>query len=163
MLLRADSAFHGLVGKGIDQLTGKTEVEFAQIARNYQKNNRGWVIIGDENYGEGSSPRTRSHVSTLLRLQRCDRKRSFARIHETNLKKQGVLALQFANPADYDKVQELDLIDLDLTSLALGKPVKMTLKHKDGSKEEVSLKHTYSADQLQWFKAGSALNQIRKG
>ena len=88
--------------------------------------------------------------------------RSFARIHETNLKKQGVLALQFSNPVDYDKIQERDLIDLDVTSLVPGKPVKMTLKHADGTKEEVALRHTYSADQLNWFKAGSALNHIRK-
>lgn len=161
MLLRADSAFGGRIGKGIDQLTGKTDVEFAQIARNYQKHNRGWVIIGDENYGEGSS---REHAAMSPRYLGCTAVivRSFARIHETNLKKQGVLALQFSDPADYDKVQELDLIDLDVINLAPGKPVKMTLKHADGTRDEISLKHTYSADQCQWFKAGSALNHIRK-
>ncbi len=160
MLLRADSAFNGQVGKGIDQLTGQSGVEFAKIARNYQANNRGWVIIGDENYGEGSS---REHAAMSPRYLGCSAVivRSFARIHETNLKKQGVLALTFANPTDYEKVQERDLIDLDLSALAPGKPVKMTLKHADGTKEEVSLKHTYSADQLLWFKAGSALNHIR--
>jgi aconitate hydratase len=160
MLLRADSAFNGLVGKGIDQLSGQTEVEFAKIARNYQKNNRGWVIIGDENYGEGSS---REHAAMSPRYLGCSAVivRSFARIHETNLKKQGVLALTFANPADYEKIQERDLVDLDLSGLAPGKPVPATLKHADGSKEVISLKHTYSADQLQWFKAGSALNHIR--
>ncbi len=160
MLLRADSAFADRVGKGIDQLSGQADVEFAKIARNYQANNRGWVIIGDENYGEGSS---REHAAMSPRYLGCSAVivRSFARIHETNLKKQGVLALTFANAADYEKVQERDLIDLDLSALAPGKPLKMTLKHTDGSKEEVSLKHTYSADQLQWFKAGSALNFIR--
>lgn len=161
MLLRADSAFNGQVGKGIDQISGQTGVEFAQIARNYQKHNRGWVIIGDENYGEGSS---REHAAMSPRYLGCSAVivRSFARIHETNLKKQGVLALQFINTADYEKVQERDLIDLDLSQLAPGKPIRMILKHADGSKEEVMLKHTYSADQLQWFKAGSALNHIRK-
>jgi len=160
MLLRADSAFGGRVGKGIDQLSGQSDVEFAQIARNYQKNKRGWVIVGDENYGEGSS---REHAAMSPRYLGCSAVivRSFARIHETNLKKQGVLALQFSNPADYDKIQERDLIDLDVTSMAPGKPVKMTLKHSDGSKEDISLMHTYSADQLLWFKAGSALNHIR--
>lgn len=160
MLLRADNAFNGQVGKGIDQISGQADVEFAKIARNYQSHNRGWVIIGDENYGEGSS---REHAAMSPRYLGCSAVivRSFARIHETNLKKQGVLALQFANPVDYDKVQERDKIDLDLSSLAPGKPVKMTLKHADGTKDEVSLQHTYSADQLLWFKAGSALNQIR--
>lgn len=161
MLLRADSAFGGRVGKGIDQISDQADVEFAQIARNYQKQNRGWVIIGDENYGEGSS---REHAAMCPRYLGCSAVivRSFARIHETNLKKQGVLALQFSNPADYDRIQERDLIDLDVTSLAPGKPVKMTLKHADGTKEEVALRHTYSADQLNWFKSGSALNHIRK-
>lgn len=160
MLLRADSAFNGLVGKGIDQLNGQTGVEFAKIARNYQANNRGWVIVGDENYGEGSS---REHAAMCPRYLGCSAVivRSFARIHETNLKKQGVLALTFANLADYDKVQERDLLDLDLSDLAPGKQVKLTLKHADGSKEEIMLKHTYSADQLNWFRAGSALNHIK--
>lgn len=160
MLLRADSAFNGQVGKGIDQLSGQSGIEFAQIARNYQANKRGWVIIGDENYGEGSS---REHAAMSPRYLGCSAVivRSFARIHETNLKKQGVLALTFENPADYEKVQEKDLMDLDLSALAPGKTVPMTLKHADGTKEVVHLKHTYSADQLEWFKAGSALNHIR--
>ncbi len=161
MLLRAESSFAGRVGKGIDQLNGQVDVEFAKIARNYQSKNRGWVIIGDENYGEGSS---REHAAMSPRYLGCSAVivRSFARIHETNLKKQGVLALQFVNSADYDRVQEKDLIDLDVVNLNPGKPVKMTLKHSDGSKEEVLLKHTYSTDQLHWFKSGSALNHIRK-
>jgi aconitate hydratase len=90
--------------------------------------------------------------------------KSFARIHETNLKKQGVLAATFADPKDYDKVQEEDLISIiDLKNLAPGKEIKMTLKHKDGSTETVNLKHSYNSEQLKWFKAGSALNLISEG
>jgi aconitate hydratase len=88
--------------------------------------------------------------------------KSFARIHETNLKKQGVLALTFANPADYDKIKEDDHISLlDLASMAPGKNIKMEIKHNDGAKEVIELKHSYIAEQINWFKAGSALNLIR--
>jgi aconitate hydratase len=88
--------------------------------------------------------------------------RSFARIHETNLKKQGMLALTFVNKEDYDKVQEDDSIDITgLTSFAPGKPLSMVLNHKDGSKDEISLNHTYNEQQIGWFKAGGALNVIR--
>ena len=88
--------------------------------------------------------------------------RSFARIHETNLKKQGMLALTFANKEDYDKVQEDDSIDIvGLTSFAPGKPLTMVLNHKDGSKDQVTLNHTYNEPQIEWFKAGGALNVIR--
>lgn len=160
MLLRGDNAFNGQAGKGIDQLSGEQGIEFAQIARRYQAKQRGWIIVGDDNYGEGSS---REHAAMSPRYLGCSAVivRSFARIHETNLKKQGVLALTFVNPADYDKIQEKDLIDLDLSVLAPGKPIKMTLKHADGKKEEILVQHTYSADQLEWFKAGSALNYVR--
>lgn len=163
MLLGADNAFTGEIGKGKNQITGKTGQEFAQIAREYQKAGKGWVIIGDENYGEGSS---REHAAMCPRFLGASAVivKSFARIHETNLKKQGVLALHFINPADYDKIQEDDSISLlDLAHLAPGKNVKMVLKHKNGSSEEVQLKHTYNAEQLKWFKAGSALNLIRQG
>jgi aconitate hydratase len=161
MLLGADNAFTKEIGKGKNQLTGATGQEFAKAAREYQKAGRGWVIIGDENYGEGSS---REHAAMSPRFLGGSAviAKSFARIHETNLKKQGMLALHFANPADYDKIREDDLVDLiDLKSLTPGKPVKMILKHKDGSKEEISLKHTYNTEQLKWFIAGSALNLIR--
>ena len=161
MLLGADNAFTKEIGKGKNQLTGATGMEFAKIAREYQKGGKGWIIIGDENYGEGSS---REHAAMSPRFLGGTAvvAKSFARIHETNLKKQGMLALHFANPADYDKVREDDLVDLvDLKALAPGKPVKMVLKHKDGSKEEISLKHTYNSEQIRWFIAGSALNLIR--
>lgn len=160
MLLGADNAFTGEIGKGSNLLTGAKGVEFNKIARDYQKAGKSWIIIGDENYGEGSS---REHAAMSPRFLGATAviARSFARIHETNLKKQGVLALHFATPADYDKIREDDLVDITgLNDLAPGQPVKMTLKHKDGSKETVDLKHTYNAEQLRWFRAGSALNLI---
>ncbi len=161
MLLGADNAFTGEIGKGKNQLTGQTGTEFAKIARDYQKAGRGWVIIGDENYGEGSS---REHAAMCPRFLGCTTvvTRSFARIHETNLKKQGILALTFAVPTDYDKIQEEDRVAiLDLMALAPGKNVMMLVTHKDGSKVELALKHSYNAEQIKWFQAGSALNLIR--
>ncbi len=161
MLLGADNAFTKEIGKGKNQITGQTGLEFTKIARDYQKSGKGWIIIGDENYGEGSS---REHAAMSPRFLGGTAviAKSFARIHETNLKKQGMLALHFSNPADYEKIKEDDTVDLvDLKSLAPGQPVKMILKHKDGTKEEVSLKHTYNAEQIRWFVAGSALNLIR--
>lgn len=163
MLLGADNAFTGEIGKGKNQLTGATGVEFAKAAREYQKAGKGWVIIGDENYGEGSS---REHAAMSPRFLGCTAvvTRSFARIHETNLKKQGVLALTFADPKDYDKILEDDRVTLsDLKDLAPGKNVKMIIKHKDGSSETIQLKHSYNTEQLKWFRAGSALNLIAKG
>ncbi|MBL7554757.1 MAG: aconitate hydratase [Bdellovibrionaceae bacterium] len=162
MLLGADNAFTGEIGKGKNQLTQESGVEFAKIARNYQSQGRGWVIIGDENYGEGSS---REHAAMSPRFLGCTAVvvKSFARIHETNLKKQGVLALTFATPTDYEKIRDTDTVDLiDLNALAPGKPVTMILKHADGTRENIALKHTYNAEQLKWFVAGSALNLIRK-
>ncbi len=162
MLLGADNAFTSEIGKGKNLITGQGGIEFAQIARQYQKAHRGWVIIGDENYGEGSS---REHAAMSPRFLGCTAviTKSFARIHETNLKKQGVLALTFANPKDYDKIQEADTVSLvDLKDLAPGKSVQMNIKHQDGSSETIELKHTYNTDQLKWFRAGSALNLIRE-
>jgi aconitate hydratase len=161
MLLGADNAFTGEIGKGKNQLTGQGGMEFAKIAREYQKAGKGWIIIGDENYGEGSS---REHAAMSPRFLGCTAviTRSFARIHETNLKKQGILALNFADPKDYEKIQEDDRISLvGLSELAPGKNVKMIVTHKDGGKEEIMLKHSYNAEQIKWFKAGSALNLIR--
>jgi aconitate hydratase len=162
LLLGADNAYTAEVGKGKSQLTGTAGIEFAKIAREYQKAGRGWVIVGDENYGEGSS---REHAAMSPRFLGCTAVivKSFARIHETNLKKQGVLALTFATPSDYEKIQQEDHVSLlDLKDLAPGKNVKLELKHKDGSKEVLQLKHTYNEEQLKWFKAGSALNLIRQ-
>lgn len=135
-----------------------TEVPKAQRA--YKAAGIGTIVVGDENYGEGSS---REHAAMEPRHLgvRAILVRSFARIHETNLKKQGMLALTFANPADYDKIQEEDVIDiLGLTSFAPGKPLTIQLTHKDGSVDSFPVNHTYNEGQIGWFKAGSALNLI---
>lgn len=163
MLLGADNSFTGEIGKGVNVLTQESGLEFAQIARQYQKVGQGWVIIGDENYGEGSS---REHAAMCPRFLGASvvLARSFARIHETNLKKQGVLALTFSNPKDYDKIQQNDRLDfLNLKSLTPGQPVMMKIHHADGSSEQIALSHSYSQDQIKWFQAGSALNLIRQG
>ena len=131
-------------------------------ARAYKAAGIGSVVVGDENYGEGSS---REHAAMEPRHLgvRAIVVRSFARIHETNLKKQGMLALTFANKEDYDKVQEDDSIDITgLGSFTPGKPLTMVLNHKDGSKDQITLNHTYNEPQIEWFKAGGALNVIRR-
>ena len=163
MLLGADNAFTSEIGKGRNQITGEKGIEFAKIARDYLKAGKGWVIVGDENYGEGSS---REHAAMSPRFLGCTTviTKSFARIHETNLKKQGILALTFADMKDYDKILEDDKISIvGLQNLTPGQNLKATLEHANGSKEEISLKHSYNAEQIKWFKAGSALNLIRAG
>jgi aconitate hydratase len=119
------------------------------------------VAIGDENYGEGSS---REHAAMSVRHLggAAVIVRSFARIHESNLKKQGVLALTFADPSAYDRVHETDRISLvGLKDLAPGRPVKAILRHAGGSTEELELNHTLNREQIEWFQAGSALNLLR--
>lgn len=143
-----------------NQLTG----EYGPVPatqRAYKAAGIGSVVVGDENYGEGSS---REHAAMEPRHLgvRVILVRSFARIHETNLKKQGMLALTFANPADYDKIQEDDLFDvLGLTEFAPGKPLTIALHHTDGSSDTFAVNHTYNEQQIEWFKAGGALNIIR--
>ena len=162
MLLGADNAFGGEIGKGKNQITGEVK-EFAQIAREYQKAGQSWMIIGDENYGEGSS---REHAAMSPRFLGCTAviTKSFARIHETNLKKQGVLAATFVNPKDYDKIQEKDSLTIKgLNALAPGQNLFLEAKHADGTVDKIEIKHTYNAEQIKWFKAGSALNLIRSG
>src|SRR6266496_3036809 len=130
--------------------------------RQYKHLGIGTVVVGDENYGEGSS---REHAAMEPRHLgvRAIVVKSFARIHETNLKKQGMLALTFADKHDYDKVQEDDTIDITgLTEFSPGRSLTMELRHRDGSKDNVTLNHTYNDQQIDWFKAGSALNLIRK-
>ncbi|MFL9483342.1 aconitate hydratase [Chitinophagaceae bacterium LWZ2-11] len=130
--------------------------------RAYKAAGIGTVVVGDENYGEGSS---REHAAMEPRHLgvRVVLTKSFARIHETNLKKQGMLGLTFADKNDYDKIQEDDTIDvLGLTTFAPGKPLEIVLHHKDGSSETILANHTYNAQQIEWFKAGGALNIIRK-
>ena len=160
MLLGAVNSYNDEVGKGKNSLTGEIE-GFAKIARQYKEKGMRWVIIGDSNYGEGSS---REHAAMTPRHLGCAAviTKSLARIHETNLKKQGILALTFSNPSDYDKIQEDDKISLvELNNLAPQQPVKCILTHSDGNKEEISLNHSYNQSQIEWFKAGSALNVLR--
>ncbi len=159
MLLGAVNAFNDEVGNGKNMLSNEIE-PFPQIARKYKEKKLRWVIIGDSNYGEGSS---REHAAMTPRYLGCTVviTKSFARIHETNLKKQGILALTFANPDDYNKIQENDRISItDLNNLEQGKPVKCIISHDD-SKEEILLHHSYNKFQIEWFRAGSALNVLR--
>ncbi|PLX16408.1 MAG: aconitate hydratase [Salinivirgaceae bacterium] len=144
-----------------NQITGEYD-KTPTIARKYKEAGVQSIVIGDENYGEGSS---REHAAMEPRHMgvRVVIVRSFARIHETNLKKQGVLALTFANPADYDKIKENDTFDvLNINELAPGKNVQMVINHDDGTSETIEAKHTYSPIQIKWFYAGSALNLIRQ-
>lgn len=132
------------------------------VARAYKAKGIRWVAIGDENYGEGSS---REHAALEPRHLggRAIIVKSFARIHETNLKKQGMLPLTFANPADYDKIQPNDKISLKgLVNLAPGKQVECHIKHADGKVEKIMLNHTMNDLQISWFKAGSALNRMKE-
>ncbi len=160
MFLGAINAFTGDAGKVKNVYTGEYK-SVPEVARAYKKYGHGWVVIGDENYGEGSS---REHAAMEPRFLggKAIIVRSFARIHETNLKKQGMLPLTFADPQDYDKIQEDDKITLKVSELTVGKPVKMIIEHKDGSTDEALLNHTMNEAQIKWFKAGSALNLIAK-
>jgi aconitate hydratase len=144
-----------------NQLTGEYG-EVPATARAYKAVGVGTVVVGDENYGEGSS---REHAAMEPRFLgvRAVIVKSFARIHETNLKKQGMLGLTFVDKADYDKVQEDDTIDiLGLTEFTEGTPLTVKLTHKDGSVDTFKVNHTYNESQIEWFKEGSALNLIRK-
>jgi aconitate hydratase len=160
MLTGAVNFFNEETDKVKNQLTGAYDAVPA-VQRHYKKEGIPTIVVGDENYGEGSSrehaamePRHLGVVAILVK--------SFARIHETNLKKQGMLALTFANPADYDKVQEDDTIDIiDLENFAPNTPLTIRLTHGDGSTEEITVNHTYNTGQIEWFRAGSALNLIK--
>jgi aconitate hydratase len=148
-------------GTGFNVLTGETGETLPAIARAYKAKGMGWVAVGDGNYGEGSS---REHAAMSPRYLGCRAVvvRAFARIHETNLKKQGVLPLTFADPADYERLRRDDRVTLKgLDKLAPGQPVSMEIHHADGQTETISLRHTLTADQIGWFMAGSALNLIR--
>ncbi|MFH1841775.1 MAG: aconitate hydratase, partial [bacterium] len=161
MLIGGVNAFTGEVGKTRNQLSGEDGLSIPDAARQLKAAGQRWVVIGDENYGEGSSrehaamsPRHLGAAAVIVR--------SFARIHETNLKKQGILPLTFAAPADYEKVQQDDRISLTgLGGLAPDSRVTMVLHHADGGTDEVSLNHTLTIEQIKWFKAGSALNNIK--
>jgi aconitate hydratase len=160
MFLGAVNAFTGESGQGKNVLTGET-AKFQEVARAYKVQGMRWIAVGDENYGEGSSrehaamsPRFLGAAAVLVK--------SFARIHETNLKKQGVLPLTFADKDDYDKVRENDRVDITgLTELAPGSTVTVVLRHDDGTTDTIACHHTLNAEQIEWFQAGSALNWIR--
>jgi aconitate hydratase len=160
MLIGAVNAFGGATNSVVNQLTG-AKGEVPATARAYKAAGIPSVVIGDHNYGEGSS---REHAAMEPRhLGVCAViVKSFARIHETNLKKQGMLGLTFASEADYDKIKEDDTLNfIDLESFAPGKQLTLELAHADGSKESIKLNHTYNDQQIEWFKAGSALNLIK--
>ncbi|XP_078034776.1 putative aconitate hydratase, mitochondrial [Augochlora pura] len=161
MFIGAVNSENGEMNKIKNQLSGAWG-GVPDVARDYKKNGVRWVAVGDENYGEGSS---REHAALEPRHLggRAIIVKSFARIHETNLKKQGLLPLTFANPSDYDKIQPTDKISLlGLKDLAPGKPVSAEIKHKDGKVDKISLNHTMNEQQITWFKAGSALNRMKE-
>ena len=161
LLLGAVNAFNDEVGKSKNSLTNKIE-NCAEIARQYKKQNISWIIIGDDNYGEGSS---REHAAMTPRYLGCKVviAKSFARIHETNLKKQGVMALTFDNPEDYEKIHEDDKISINsLSDISPGKSVDCTVEHVDKTSEKIILNHSYNDLQIEWFRAGSAMNFLRK-
>jgi aconitate hydratase len=160
MFMGAINAFTGAAGKGKNVLTGEADQEISRIARHYKSRAIRWIVIGDANYGEGSS---REHAALSPRLLggAAVIARSFARIHESNLKKQGLLALTFRDPADYEHIREDDRVSLvGLADLAAGKPVECTVRHADGAAETLQLEHSFSESQLEWFRAGSALNLL---
>jgi aconitate hydratase len=161
MFIGAINAFSGEAGKVKNTFTGETK-SVPEVARDYKAKGVNWIVVGDENYGEGSS---REHAAMEPRFLggRAIIVKSFARIHETNLKKQGMLPLTFANAADYDKIKEDDKLSvIGITNLAPEKQLKLVIKHKDGSKDEAMLNQTMNKAQIEWFKAGSALNLIAK-
>ena len=161
MFTGANNAFTDKPGTGFNLLTGQAGETLPAIARAYKAKGLGWVSVGDKNYGEGSS---REHAAMSPRFLGCRvvLVRSFARIHETNLKKQGVLPLTFADPADYERIQKDDRLSfIALDQLAPGKIVAVQLKHADGRVEKIAVRHSLTSEQIAWFMAGSAINLIR--
>ncbi|HLV42452.1 MAG TPA: hypothetical protein VKY37_09245, partial [Brumimicrobium sp.] len=159
-LIGAVNAFGKATNEVTNQLTGE-KGEVPATARAYKAAGIKTIVVGDHNYGEGSSrehaamePRHLGVIAVIVK--------SFARIHETNLKKQGMLGLTFANESDYDKIKEDDTFNFtDLDQFAPDKQITLEVVHADGSKEDIKLNHTYNAQQIDWFRAGSALNLIR--
>jgi aconitate hydratase len=161
LYMGADNAFSDTNGTGIDVLGEGEEVRLPDLARRWHEAGREWVVLGDENFGEGSS---REHAAMEPRFRGCRAiiVRSFARIHETNLKKQGILPLTFVDPDDYERVRVDDRVSIvGLADLAPEGEVTVVLTHADGATEEFPTRHTMSEDQIAWFRAGSALNLIR--
>ena len=161
-MIGAVNSFNGQTNSILNQLTGKYE-PVPDVARFYKSAGMGSVVAGEENFGEGSSREHAAMEPRFLNVKAVLVK-SFARIHETNLKKQGLLALTFSDKADYDKILENDRIDIvDLKSMAPGKQVKIILNHAGGKHETIYANHSYNEAQIEWFRAGSALNLIRSG
>ena len=161
MFIGAINFYTDEVGKVKNVFTGEYKT-VPEVAREYKAKGISWIVVGDENYGEGSS---REHAAMEPRFLggRAIIVKSFARIHETNLKKQGMLPLTFVNPDDYNKIKEDDKVSIiGLKDLAPNKQLKLIINHKDGSKEEALLNHTLNEAQIGWFKAGSALNLIAR-
>ena len=157
LLIGATNFFNEKINSVKNAVTGQYD-EVPKVQRYYKSQGLGSIVVGDENYGEGSS---REHAAMEPRHLgvRAILVKSFARIHETNLKKQGMLALTFANKEDYNKIKEDDVIDLvGLTTFSPDKPLKLVLNHSNGTKEEIVVNHSYNQNQIGWFKAGSALN-----
>jgi aconitate hydratase len=160
LLIGAVNDFNGKTNSVKNQLTGEY-MTVPAAAREYKKARTGSIVIGDENYGEGSS---REHAAMEPRHLgvKVVISRSFARIHETNLKKQGMLALTFANPDDYTRILEDDIIEVTgMENFAPGIPLTLKIRHKDGSLDALTANHTYNQSQIEWFKAGSCLNYIK--
>ena len=160
MFLGATNAFSSEVGKGTDVLTGESGLQIAKIARRYKSQGIGSVVIGDENYGEGSS---REHAAMSPRFLgvRVVITRGFARIHETNLKKQGILPLTFVDPKDYERFEQNDRVSVvGLSGLTPNRPVKVILHKLDGKEIALQANHSLTEQQIEWFKAGSALNAL---
>ncbi len=162
MLTGAINAWTGERGRTHNVFTGEEDMDVPAVARDYKARGIPWVIVGDENYGEGSS---REHAAMSPRFLGCRVvvARSFARIHETNLKKQGILPLTFVNPDDYEKIRQGDHISLEyLSELDPVRTVNMLVHHADGSSDVVATRHTMNLEQIGWFYAGSALNLLSK-
>jgi aconitate hydratase len=161
MFMGAVNSFQSEVGKAKNQYSGDV-ASISDVARQYKASGKNWIVIGDENYGEGSS---REHAAMEPRHLGCVAVivRSFARIHETNLKKQGVLAFTFNDPADYEKIKESDRFGIvGLTTFSPGKSVELVITHENGDIDRCGLNHTFNEAQIAWFKAGSALNLLSK-
>ena len=161
MLIGGVNAFNNKIGETINPLNGEYE-SVPKVARALKGTGKLSVIVGDQNYGEGSSREHAAmepkHLGVIAVLVK-----SFARIHETNLKKQGMLAITFSNEADYDKIREKDELNfIDLRDFAPGKQITIELDHQDGTKDTIKVNHTYNEQQIEWFRAGSALNYLRK-
>jgi len=159
-MIGAVNSFNNQTNSILNQNTGKYE-PVPQVARSYKAEGRGSVVVGEENFGEGSSREHAAMEPRFLNVKAVLVK-SFARIHETNLKKQGLLALTFSDKSDYDRIRENDRIDITkLGELAPGRQVKIILNHTDGTKDTIFANHSYNQAQIEWFRAGSALNLIR--